>query len=97
MLFEADFREDDVLVFGSEGDGLPPELVARHQEALVYVPIRAGVRSLNLANVVCLGVYTALDRSGAGMPSNDGHYEAPAQSGRGVLPASRLVRRDGSN
>jgi tRNA (cytidine/uridine-2'-O-)-methyltransferase len=74
-LFETSFAPDDVLLFGSESRGLPAELLARHASARVYVPIRPGVRSLNLANVVCLGVYTALQRSGAGLPENTGDYE----------------------
>ncbi len=85
-LFEANFAEDDVLVFGSESSGLPDELVGER----VYVPIRPGIRSLNLANVVALGVYTALDRSGVGMPDNDGTYTADPRAGQGVQPVERL-------
>lgn len=42
------FQPDDILLFGNEGHGAPPEV---HQAAAVRVriPMRAGVRSLNLA------------------------------------------------
>ena len=93
-LFEADFAPDDVLVFGSESAGLPPELLDGHPNARVYVPIRAGIRSLNLANVVCLGVYTALDRAGVGMPGNDGSYVAHPRAADDIWPAERV--RDSS-
>lgn len=89
-LFETDFAPDDVLLFGSESGGLPEGLLARHARARVYIPIRAGVRSLNLANAVCLGVYTALHRSGAGLPGNDGSYEAHPRAAEDVRPSSRV-------
>jgi len=89
-IFEAEFAEDDVLVFGSESSGLPAELLDAHAERRVYIPVRPGIRSLNLANVVCLGVYTALDRAGAGLPDNDGTYVAHPSAALGVRPASRI-------
>jgi len=63
-LFEIDFRLDDVLVFGSESQGLPKSLLDRHAARRVNVPTLDSVRSLNLANVVCLGAYVALERAG---------------------------------
>jgi tRNA (cytidine/uridine-2'-O-)-methyltransferase len=73
-LFETDFAQDDILVFGSESSGLPPALLEEFGANRVYVPIREGVRSLNLANTVALAAYTALHRSGAELPDNDGRY-----------------------
>jgi hypothetical protein len=58
----------------------------------VYVPIRPGVRSLNLANVVCLATYTALVRSGAPLPANDGRYEPHPRAGEDVWPSERVRR-----
>ncbi len=89
-LFQAEFAADDVLVFGSESSGLPTELLEAHDSQRVYVPIRPGIRSLNLANVVCLGVYTALDRAGVGVPENDGTYAAHPRAGDDVWPAERV-------
>ncbi len=63
-LFDVDFEEDDILVFGSESQGLPGALLEAHMDRRVRVPTLDSVRSLNLANVVCLGAYVALDRSG---------------------------------
>jgi tRNA (cytidine/uridine-2'-O-)-methyltransferase len=91
-LFETPFEPDDVLVFGSESAGLPPELLAAHAERRVYVPIRPGVRSLNLANTVCLGVYTALVRAGVPLPDNDGGYEPHPRAAEDVRPSSRAGR-----
>ena len=91
-LFEAEFRPDDVLVFGAESSGLPPALLERYADRRRYVPIEPGVRSLNLANVVCLALYTALDRAGVPMPANDGEYVAHPRAADDVRPAERARR-----
>ena len=88
-LFEVAFAPDDVLVFGSESQGLPPELLAAYPERRVYVPVRSGVRSLNLANVVCLAAYTAAVSAGLPLPDNDGRYEAHPRAGDDVWPSER--------
>ena len=93
-LFEAEFAPDDVLVFGSEGSGLPAELLEAHPERRVYVPVLPVVRSLNLANVCCLALYTALERSGAGLPPNDGAYAAHPRRAEDVWPADVAQRGD---
>lgn len=85
-LFEAEFAPDDVLVFGCESGGLPSELLERSELARVYVPIRAGIRSLNLANTVGLGLYTAMHRAGVPLPDNEGSYEAHPRAEEDVWP-----------
>jgi tRNA (cytidine/uridine-2'-O-)-methyltransferase len=89
-LFETDFAPDDILVFGSESSGLPPALLAEFPERRVYIPIRSSVRSLNLANVLCLATYTALVRAGVDLPDNDGRYEADPRTKADVWPSSRV-------
>jgi len=79
-LFETSFAPDDILVFGSESKGLPKPLLAEFEERRVYVPIRAGIRSLNLASTVCLGAYTAMNVAGVPLPDNDGGYSAHPQA-----------------
>jgi TrmH family RNA methyltransferase len=53
--------EHATLAFGTERDGLGPELLAR-ADARVRIPMRAGVSSLNLATAVAVALYSA--RSG---------------------------------
>jgi tRNA (cytidine/uridine-2'-O-)-methyltransferase len=89
-LFEVAFAPDDALVFGSESAGLPPALLQAHAARRVYVPVRPGVRSLNLANVVCLAAYTALFRAGLPLPDNDGRYEAHPRADDDVRPSERV-------
>lgn len=59
-LFDAAFRPGDHLVFGPESVGLPGEILADSSAgAPVALPMREGERSLNLATVVCVGLYEA--------------------------------------
>ena len=54
------YTEDDVFVFGSESVGLPEELLERFAEHTLRIPIRPGVRSLNMASAVHIVTYQAL-------------------------------------
>ena len=94
-LFETAFEPDDVLVFGCESAGLPEDVLAAHPARRVYVPVRRGVRSLNLANVVCLGVYTAMVRAGVPLPDNDGTYAAHPLANEDIWPLAQ-VRKAGT-
>ena len=54
---EAEFREGDYLVFGKETKGLPEELLVKHKEECVRIPMIEESRSLNLSNSVAIAVY----------------------------------------
>ena len=54
------FEPGDALVFGSETQGLPESLRARHAEQVLRIPMRSSVRSLNLATSVAIAAYEAL-------------------------------------
>lgn len=54
------YREDDVLLFGAEPTGLPPEALAHPRiTQLVRIPMLPARRSLNLANAASIAVYEA--------------------------------------
>ncbi len=59
------YQPGDVLLFGKESTGLPPE-VAGHEAITerVRIPIAAGGRSLNLANAAAVGIYEAWRQNG---------------------------------
>lgn len=60
-LWSVHYGERPVLVFGSETEGLPPELRRRYRERLVALPMAAGpIRSLNLSTTVGIAVYEIL-------------------------------------
>jgi len=59
-LHEARFVPGDALVFGSESSGLPDDVLATFAiDARLRIPMRPGVRSLNLSNAVAVAVYEA--------------------------------------
>ena len=54
------YRADDVLLFGSETQGLPLEHeLIDNQIELLRLPMRANSRSLNLANSIAVAAYEA--------------------------------------
>jgi tRNA (cytidine/uridine-2'-O-)-methyltransferase len=55
------FEPGDYLLFGSESKGLPDEVLARHADRTLCIPMPAGnVRSLNLATAAGIVLYEAL-------------------------------------
>jgi tRNA (cytidine/uridine-2'-O-)-methyltransferase len=59
-LYDARFEPGDVLVFGCESRGLADDVLAQFSpENRLRIPMRAGVRSLNLSNAVAVAVYEA--------------------------------------
>ena len=59
-LFDARFEPGDFLVFGQEQLGLPPALLTAYPDRHVTIPMREGMRSLNLAVAAGIGIYRAL-------------------------------------
>ena len=54
------FQRDDWLVFGSEPDGLPVDVLAEFDDARrLRLPMRPNNRSLNLSNAVAVTVFEA--------------------------------------
>jgi tRNA (cytidine/uridine-2'-O-)-methyltransferase len=62
---EAAFVAGDVLMFGPETRGLPAAVLERvPREQQLFIPMRAGNRSINLSNTVALVVYEAWRQCG---------------------------------
>src|SRR5262249_463868 len=58
---QAEFRDGDCLLFGSESRGLPCSVLDRHADRAFTIPMPTGhVRSLNLATAAGIGLYEAL-------------------------------------
>ncbi len=60
------------LVFGPETRGLPEEVLRRYGEWALRIPMRNGLRSLNLSNSVAVAVYEVL---------RQGDFEGLAEQG----------------
>ncbi len=65
-LYDFAFRSGDALLFGKESAGVPPA-VAQASDARLRIPMRAQVRSMNLASSAALAVGEALRQTG-GVP-----------------------------
>ena len=59
-LWEADFRDGDWLVFGSETRGIDPAVVGAHADRALRIPQAEGERCLNLATAAGIGLFEAL-------------------------------------
>lgn len=57
---EAAYREQDVLLFGRESQGLPEDIRRAAGDRALRIPCRQDVRSLNLSNAVAVAGYEAL-------------------------------------
>lgn len=65
-LWEAEFRDGDWLIFGSETHGIPESVLRPRWDRAVRIPQAAGERCLNLSTAVGIGLYEALRKAGAG-------------------------------
>ena len=61
---DARYPDNSFLFFGKETAGLPEELLLKHPETSVRVPMISGARSLNLSNTVALAAYEVLRQWG---------------------------------
>lgn len=61
---DAQFRPDDVLVFGKETKGLPEKMLLAHEEDCIRIPMIEEARSLNLSNAVAIVAMEALRQTG---------------------------------
>jgi len=57
---EAAFHDGCYLFFGKETKGLPEAFLEAHRDSCVRIPMRDGIRSLNLSNSVAITAYEAL-------------------------------------
>jgi tRNA (cytidine/uridine-2'-O-)-methyltransferase len=59
-LFDCALQPEDVFVFGCETTGLPDSVLSAFAgEARLRIPMRPGMRSLNLSNAVAIAVFEA--------------------------------------
>lgn len=61
-LFEVDFADDDLLIFGSETRGFDEPFMAANAERIVRIPQVPGERCLNLSTSVGIVLYAAISK-----------------------------------
>ena len=64
------YQASDILLFGRETAGVP-EAVAQAADARVVIPIRPGLRSLNVAMAAAMALGEALRQTGSGAGRSD--------------------------
>lgn len=57
---EAPFEDGDYLVFGRESTGIDERILNEHLPATLRLPMKPGIRCLNLSNAVAIVAYEAL-------------------------------------
>ena len=67
--WDAPYKPNSCLVFGSETEGMPPRILEKHPERCFTIPMSGPVRSLNLANAVSIVLYEALRQVGGSRQS----------------------------
>jgi tRNA (cytidine/uridine-2'-O-)-methyltransferase len=63
--WEAPYRANSCLVFGSETEGMPERILEKHPERCFTIPMTGPVRSLNLANAVSIVLYEGIRQTAA--------------------------------
>ncbi|MBE6633302.1 MAG: tRNA (cytidine(34)-2'-O)-methyltransferase [Ruminococcaceae bacterium] len=57
---DVSYPDEVFLLFGKESKGLPEEFLHEHPERCVRIPMRNGLRSLNLSNSAAIAAYEVL-------------------------------------
>lgn len=61
---DIEYSNDDFIMFGSEGSGIPEEILLEYKQSCVRIPMLGDYRSLNLSNSVAIVLYEALRQQG---------------------------------
>lgn len=61
---EVRYEPDCYIMFGKESAGIPEEILVKHKEECVRIPMLGGIRSLNLSNSAAVILYEALRQNG---------------------------------
>ena len=69
---EVSYPDPVFIMFGKESKGLPEELLKKHPDRCVRIPMRDGLRSLNLSNSVAVAAYEILRQEGFSTLKSEG-------------------------
>ena len=70
---EVQYEKDCYIMFGKESAGIPEEILVRHKEDSIRIPMVGDIRSLNLGNSVAVVLYEALRQHGFENMTREGH------------------------
>lgn len=58
------YTDDCYIMFGKESAGIPEEILVKHPEECIRIPMNYDIRSLNLSNSAAIVLYEALRQQG---------------------------------
>ena len=61
---EVSYEPDCFIMFGPESRGIPEDILVKHPDTSVRIPMWGDIRSLNLSNSVAIVLYEALRQNG---------------------------------
>lgn len=61
---EVRYEPDCYIMFGKESAGIPEEILVKHKDDCIRIPMAGDIRSLNLGNSVAIVLYEALRQTG---------------------------------
>lgn len=70
---DVEYEEECFVLFGKETAGLPEELLKDNKDKCIRIPMKEGIRSLNLSNSVAIVVYEALRQNNFKNLETQGH------------------------
>lgn len=70
---DVSYGPDCYIMFGKESGGIPEEILVKHREESIRIPMLGDIRSLNLGNSVAIILYEALRQNGFAGMCTEGH------------------------
>lgn len=70
---EVNYEPDCYIMFGKESAGIPEEILVKHKEKSIRIPMVGDIRSLNLGNSVAIVLYEALRQNDFAEMCKEGH------------------------
>lgn len=67
------YESDCYIMFGKESAGIPEEILVKHKDTCIRIPMVGDIRSLNLGNSVAIVLYEALRQNGFENMKTEGH------------------------
>ena len=70
---EVRYEPDCYIMFGKESAGIPEEILVKHTDTCIRIPMIGNIRSLNLGNSAAIILYEALRQNGFAGMNLEGH------------------------
>ena len=72
---EVHYEPNCYIMFGKESAGIPEDILVKHQDTSIRIPMIGDIRSLNLSNSVAIVLYEALRQNNFTQMNLQGHLK----------------------